>query len=95
MSRTSGVSKTVTVRVDEQDYARMEALRDPDRFPSQSDFIREAIRRMVREERRNRAREESRALAARQLESRDARDWAEASAEDLAERWDKADRGEM
>ncbi len=95
MSKTSTVSKTVTVRVDEKDYARMEALRDRERFPSQSDFIREAIRRMLREERRSRVRAESRALAAQQLVSEDARRWAEASAEGLAERWDRADRGEI
>ena len=95
MSKASGVSRTVTVRVDEHDYARMEALRDRELFPSQSDFIREAIRRMLREERRSRVREESKALAAQQLASQDARRWAEASAEDLAERWDRADRGEI
>jgi Arc/MetJ-type ribon-helix-helix transcriptional regulator len=93
MSKAPAVSKTVTIRVDEQEYARMEALRDRERFPSQSDFIREAIRRMLREERRSRVREESKALAAQQLESRDARQWIEAAAEDLADRWDRADRG--
>ncbi len=89
------MTKTLTVRMHDQDYVRMEEMRDPQRFPTQSDFIREAIRRMVREERRNRAREECRALSRRQMESEEARLWAETSARNLAERWDRADRGEL
>ena len=95
MNRTATVNKTLTLRIDEQEYARMEGARDRERFPTQSDFIREAIRRMVREERRSRARKASKALGRRQLKSEEARRWAETSAQGLAERWDRADRGEL
>lgn len=63
MRATAAMTRPVTVKMGDKDYASMEALRDHDRFPTQSDFIREAVRRMVREERRTRIREEMKALA--------------------------------
>ncbi|MCL5108234.1 MAG: ribbon-helix-helix domain-containing protein [Chloroflexi bacterium] len=57
------MSKVVTVRLEDYDLQRVEAVRDPARYPTQSDFIREAIRTLVREERRRAAAREVRELA--------------------------------
>ncbi len=79
------MTKPVTVKMADEDFARMESIRDAGRFPTQSDFIREAVRRMVREERRNRVREEMRALAADSVQRELSRQMAEAGLEDWAD----------
>jgi len=89
------VSKMVTVRLEEKTVEHLEAVRDPQRFPTQSDFIREAIRRMVREERRDRVREEMIALAQDEKAMAEARDLAEAGMEDWIAAIERADRGEL
>ena len=48
------MNKSVAVRVDEATIRAVDAVRDPTLYPTQSDFVREAIRRMIREERRRR-----------------------------------------
>ncbi len=79
------MTKPVTVKMPDEDFARMESIRDTGRFPTQSDFIREAVRRMVREERRNRVREEMKALA-NDAEQRDlSHQMAEAGLEEWAD----------
>lgn len=89
------MSKMVTVRLEEKTVENLEAVRDPQRFPTQSDFIREAIRRMVREERRDRVREEMKALAQDEEAMAEARDLAEAGMEDWIAAIERADRGDL
>ncbi len=62
---TSGAQRksNTTVRLEPELVERMERVRDPRQFPTQSAFIREAVRRMIREERRNRTRERLKAIA--------------------------------
>lgn len=81
-----------TVRLEPELLVRLEKVRDPERYPTQSDFIREAIRRMVREERRNRVREEMKALTPEQLEYE--REMANLGIEEWFEKLDTIDRGE-
>lgn len=85
----------LTVRLDEATVAKLEAVRDPERFPTQSDFIREAIRRMVREERRDRVREQAKALSRDSEDVEASRERANLGWNDFVERWEKADRGEL
>jgi len=80
----SAVSKMVAVRVDEDTVAQVEKVRDPARFPTQSDFVREAIKRMIREERRRRVAAEIDEAMRNQQEVKLAEELAEASARDLA-----------
>ena len=88
------MSKIVNVRLDEQMVREVDAVRDPSRFPTQSDFVREAIRRMIREERRNRVRAEVRELARDQEEMARVRAMANVRLEDAAEHLARSDRGE-
>ncbi len=88
------MSKMVTVRLDEKMAQSVEAVRDPTRFPTRSDFIREAIRRMVREERRNRVRAEVAEVARDQAEMERLRQLAEEGIGDWIEAVERADRGE-
>lgn len=87
------MSKMLNVRIDDKTAGDVEAVRDPQRFPTQSDFVREAIRRMVREERRNRVRDEVRKLAQDGEYMAEMAELANQRLGDLAERWKKADRG--
>ena len=97
MARTgvqAGRTPTTSVRLERDLVEQMDAVRDASRFPTQSDFIREAVRRMVREERRNRTRERMKVLAqdaeAMELGQRMANEgW-----DDAVERWERADQGE-
>ncbi len=97
MARTAaqaGRTPTTSVRLERDLIEQMDSVRDVDRFPTQSDFIREAVRRMVREERRNRTRERMKALAEDAEAMELGRRMANAGWDDAAERWEKADRGE-
>lgn len=98
MARTAartGGTPTTSVRLERDLVERMDEVRDMDRFPTQSDFIREAVRRMVREERRNRTRERMKALAQDAEAMELGRRAANAGWDDAAERWAKADLGEL
>ena len=93
-STRSGRTPTTSVRLERDLIEQMDAVREVDRFPTQSDFIREAVRRMVREERRNQVRERIKLLA-RDAEAMElGRRIANAGWDDAVERWDRADRGE-
>ena len=72
----------LTVRMDDRELARLERARDPDVYPTQSAFVREAVRRMVREERRRRIEAEAKRLAADPGEVARARELAAAGVED-------------
>jgi Arc/MetJ-type ribon-helix-helix transcriptional regulator len=78
------MTKPITIKMADDDYSRMESIRDTMRFPTQSDFIREAVRRMTREERRNRTREQMKALAEDPEQRELSRQMAEAGIEDWA-----------
>jgi Arc/MetJ-type ribon-helix-helix transcriptional regulator len=94
MVRT-GTLKQIGVKVDEQMLAALERVRDPELYPTQSDFVREAIRRMVREERRNRVRAEAQRAMQDPAEVELQRELANANIEDWFERLELADRGEF
>lgn len=89
-----GKTPTTSVRLERDLIEQMDAVREVDRFPTQSDFIREAVRRMVREERRNQVRERMKLLAQDAEAMELGRRIANAGWEEAAERWEKADRGE-
>lgn len=76
----------IAVRVDEGTIRAVDAVRDPALYPTQSDFIREAIRRMVHEERRRRVAAEIDQNMRDPAEVRLAREVAEANARDLERR---------
>ncbi|MHB0868428.1 MAG: ribbon-helix-helix domain-containing protein [Chloroflexota bacterium] len=98
MARTAtqaGRTPTTSVRLERGLIEQMDSVRDVDRFPTQSDFIREAVRRMVREERRNRTRERMKVLVQDPEAMELGRRMANAGWGDAAERWEKADRGEL
>jgi Arc/MetJ-type ribon-helix-helix transcriptional regulator len=80
------MSKMMAVRVDESVIQAVEAVRDPELFPTQSDFVREAIRRLVRDERRRRLAAEIRQSMADPAEVELAEQIAEANTRDLATR---------
>lgn len=98
MARVAASSRskpTTSVRLELELIKRMESVRDSERFPTQSDFIREAVRRMVRGERRNQVRARMQALAKDAEAMELGREMANASWEDFVDRWEKADRGEL
>ncbi|MBI2864975.1 MAG: hypothetical protein HYX94_10495 [Chloroflexi bacterium] len=76
------MSKMLAVRVADRDYEQLEEVRDPARYPSQSAFVREAIRRMVRAERRKRILAEVRMLAGDAEEVALAQEYAKTGVED-------------
>ncbi len=87
------MSKMMAVRVDESVIQAVEAVRDPARYPTQSDFIREAIKRLVREERRQRLAEEIRHNLEDPAETELAQAIAEANTSDLFNRLAILERG--
>jgi Arc/MetJ-type ribon-helix-helix transcriptional regulator len=88
------VRKMIAVRIDRETAAQVEKVRDAARFPTQSDFIREAIRRMIREERRRRVAAEIDRLLQNADDVQLAQAFAEENALDLSERWDAIERSE-
>ena len=80
------MGKTLAVRVDDRLVRQVEAVRDPDLYPTQSDFVREAVKRMVREERRRRVAAEIDEAMKDPEEVRLAEAFAEANIRELAER---------
>ncbi|MBI2942321.1 MAG: hypothetical protein HYY04_17975 [Chloroflexi bacterium] len=89
------MGKMVTVRLDESAVEAMETVRDPERYPTQSDFIREAITRLIRQERRNRVRAEVMRAMQDSEEVRRQQELVGTSVEDWFARLEKADRGEL
>lgn len=94
MARANAL-KQIEIVVGERTLKAMERVRDPELYPTQSDFVREAIRRMAREERRRRVRAEARRAMENPAEVELQRGLANANAQDWFERLDKADRGEL
>lgn len=88
------MSRTLAVRVADRDLAQLEKVRDRARYPSQSAFVREAIRRMVEEERRKQVLAEVMSLASDAEEVALAQEMAEAGVADWAASLDGAERGE-
>ncbi len=95
MTRPRGMTKQVAVRLDERTLKRLEEVRDPEKYPTQSDFVREAIRRMIREERRKRIAAEIERLMQDPEEVRLQQEMAEAGLAEWAARLEAADRGEL
>ncbi len=95
MARAKEMTKQVAVRLDERTLKRLEDARDPEKYPTQSDFVREAIRRMIREERRKRIAAEIDRLMQDPDEVRLQQEMAEAGMADWAARLEAADRGEL
>ncbi len=93
--RTGQMTKQVAVRLDAATLKRLEDVRDPERYPTQSEFLREAIRRMIREERRKRIAAEIERLMQDPEEVRLQQELAEAGMADWAARVEAADRGEL
>lgn len=85
--------RVLNVRLDEKDLEGIEE-RDRAHYPSQSDYVREALRRMHLEERRNRVRLEAKRLAENPEEMALMREIASARVGGLVEQWERADRGE-
>lgn len=79
------MGKMLAVRVEEAVIRAVEAVRDPKLYPTQSDFVREAIRRMVRAERQRRVAVEIDRLMHDPAEVALAQQIAEANARELAE----------
>lgn len=88
------MSKVLNVRIEDNDFKGIEE-RDKTRYPTQSDYVREALRRLRLEERRNRIRAEAKRLARDPGEMREMKEIANARLDGLVERWEKADRGEI
>ncbi len=95
MARTREMTKQVAVRLDERTLKRLEDARDPEKYPTQSDFVSEAIRRMIREERRKRIAAEIDRLMQDPEQVRLQQEMAEAGLADWASRLEAADRGEL
>ncbi len=91
----AGRTPTTSVRLERDLIEQMDAVRDAGRFPTQSDFIREAVRRMVREERRNRTRERMKTLAQDAEAMELGRRMANEGWDETVERWKRADQGEL
>jgi len=88
------MSKVLNIRLDDRDFEAIER-RDRERYPSQSDYVRAALRRLRLEERRNLTRREAKKLAQEPDDVALQRAMADARADAFAERWEKADRGEL
>lgn len=84
------MSHVVTVRLSDELMRLIDEVRDPDKHPTLSDFIRRAVERYAREMRRRRLAEECRGLAGEDLTA-----LAEADIADYAERMARAERGEL
>ena len=85
---------TTTVRLGSEVLTRMEQIRDPQRFPTQSDFIREAVKRFVLEEKRRRVREQVAALVGNPEDVELSRAIVNAEIEALSARPESVERGE-
>ncbi len=88
------MGKMIAVRVDESVIKSVEAVRDPVRYPTQSDFIREAIKRLVREEKQHRLASEIKRSLEDPAEIELAQAIAEENTVDLAKRLADLERGE-
>jgi Arc/MetJ-type ribon-helix-helix transcriptional regulator len=95
MARTGQMTKQVAVRLDERTLRHLEEVRDPGEYPTQSDFVREAIRRMIREERRKSIAAEIERLMRDPEEVRLQQELAEAGMAEWVARLEAADRGEL
>lgn len=89
------MGKMLTVRVDDAILRSIDAVLDRERYATHSDFIREAIRRMVREERRNRVKAEVEKLVLDRGETAREAEIANERRGDFIERWERADRGDL
>lgn len=87
------MSKMLGVRLDPEIAKQVEKVRDPARFPTQSDFVREALRRMIREERRRRVAAEIDQLMQDPAYVAEAQALAEDSRQDLARQLSALERG--
>ncbi|MBI4319857.1 MAG: hypothetical protein HY675_15310 [Chloroflexi bacterium] len=88
------MSKMLGVRLDPEIARQVEKVRDPARFPTQSDFVREALKRMIREERRRRVAAEIDQLMKDRAYVAEAQALAESSRQDLANHLAALERGE-
>jgi Arc/MetJ-type ribon-helix-helix transcriptional regulator len=79
------VNKTIAVRVDDKMIQAVEGVRDQERYPTQSDFVREAIRRMIREERKKRVAAEIKELMRNEADVRLAQAFAEENFAEMVE----------
>ncbi len=86
--------KMKAFRLDERTVAEMEEIRDHKRFPTQSDFVRSAIRRLIREERHRRIRAQIQ-REMRAEPSAEGQEVADPLIEDWFKRLERADRGEL
>ncbi len=88
------MGKTLGVRLDAATARLVEKVRDPARFPTQSDFVREALKRLVREERRRRVAAEIDQLMQDPAYVAEAQALAEDSRQGLATHLAALERGE-
>lgn len=80
-----------TIRMPASLLKDIEKVRNPEEFPTLSDFIRRACEHFVREQRRRKLAEECRRLAS----DEDLTSLAEVDIADYAERMARAERGEL
>ncbi|MEW6275388.1 MAG: ribbon-helix-helix domain-containing protein [Bacillota bacterium] len=80
-----------TIRMPASLLKAIEKVRNPEEFPTVSDFIRRAVERFVREQRRQKLAEECRRLAGEE----DLTPLAETDLADYAEKMARAERGEL
>ncbi len=82
--------QAITIRMDPDLLRLVEEVRDHDKFPTLSDFVRQAVVQYVREMRRRQLEEECRRLA-----DEDLRVLAEADLADHVDRLGRAERGDL
>jgi Arc/MetJ-type ribon-helix-helix transcriptional regulator len=80
-----------TIRMPSRLLEAIEKVRDPEEFPTVSDFIRRAVEQFVREQRRRQLAEECRRLAGEE----DLTALADSDLADYAEKMGRAERGEL
>ncbi|MCL6449385.1 MAG: ribbon-helix-helix domain-containing protein [Armatimonadetes bacterium] len=80
-----------TIRMPASLLKAVEKVRNPEEFPTVSDFIRRAVEQFVREQRRQKLAEECRRLAGEE----DLTSLAETDLADYAEKMARAERGEL